>query len=141
MKRYYPKIPAEDSFTLNYYRSAHALVVGLQKSKGRVGAALQRALPRVIQDPYQLSGGGRVRLDSRRQAIQDQYAMQINPSGAFGVTMAGYVPNVDQTFGGTFGPNKPAPSRAFPACVKRKLPWQGKIREVKNGKVTNSVIK
>ena len=72
MKRYYPKIPAEDSFTLNYYRSAHALVVGLQKSKGRVGAALQRALPRVIQDPYQLSGGGRVRLDSRRQAIQDQ---------------------------------------------------------------------
>ena len=42
MKRYYPKIPAEDSFTLNYYRSAHALVVGLVKSKGRVGAALQR---------------------------------------------------------------------------------------------------
>ena len=47
----------------------------------------------------------------------------------------------DQTFGGTFGPNKPAPSRAFPPCVKRKLPWAGKIREVKNGKVTNSVIK
>ena len=55
--------------------------------------------------------------------------------------MAGYVPNVDQTFGGTFGPNKPAPSRAFPPCVKRKLPWQGKIQVVKNGKVTNSVIK
>jgi branched-chain amino acid transport system substrate-binding protein len=141
MKRYYPKIPAEDSFTLNYYRSAHALVVGLVKSKGRVGAALQRALPRVIDDPYQLSSGGKVRLDSRRQAIQDQYAMQINPSGKFGISMAGYVPSVDQTFGGTFGPNKPAPSRAFPPCVKRKLPWAGKIREVKNGKVTNSVIK
>jgi branched-chain amino acid transport system substrate-binding protein len=142
MKRYYPKvIPAEDSFTLNYYRSAHALVVGLVKSKGRVGAALQRQLPRIIDDPYQLSAGGKVRLDSRRQAIQDQYAMQINPSGAFGISMAGYVPNVDQTFGGTFGPNKPAPSRAFPPCVKRKLPWAGKIREVKNGKVTNSVIK
>ena len=141
MKRYYPKIPAEDSFTLNYYRSAHALVVGLQKSKGRVGAALQRALPRIIQDPYQLSGGGRVRLDSRRQAVQDQWPMQINASGAFGISIAGYVPNVDQTFGGTFAPSKPAPSRAFPSCQKRKLPWQGKIKVVKNGKVTNSVIK
>jgi branched-chain amino acid transport system substrate-binding protein len=141
MKRYYPKIPAEDSFTLNYYRGAHALVVGLQKSGGRVGAALQRALPRVIQDPYQLASAGRVKLDKRRQAIQDQYLMRINPTGKFGISTAAYVPNVDQTFGGTFGPNKPAPSRAFPACTKRKLPWQGKIKVVANGKVTNQVVK
>jgi branched-chain amino acid transport system substrate-binding protein len=141
MKRYYPKIPAEDSFTLNYYRGAHALVVGLQKSGGRVGAALQRALPRVIQDPYQLASAGRVKLDSRRQAIQDQYLMQINATGKFGIKTAAYVPNVDQTFGGTFAPNKPAPSRAFPACTKRKLPWQGKIKVVANGKVTNQVVK
>jgi len=141
MKRYYPKIPAEDSFTLNYYRGAHALVLGLQKSNGQVGAALQRALPKVIDDPYQLSTGGRVRLDSRRQAVQDQWQMQINPSGAFGIRTYGYVPNVDQTFGGTFAPNKPAPGRNFPACVKKKLPWQGKIRVVSNGKVTNQVVK
>ena len=141
MKRYYPKIPAEDSFTLNYYRSAHALVLGLQKSNGRVGAALQRALPRVIDDPYQVSGGGKVRLDSRRQAIQDQWMMQINQSGAFGISTAGFVPNVDQTFGGSFGPNKPAPGRNFPPCVKKKLPWQGKIKVVRNGTVTNQVIK
>ena len=67
--------------------------------------------------------------------------MQINASGKFGISIAGYVPNVDQTFGGTFAPNKPAPGRAFPSCQKRKLPWQGKIKVVKNGKVTNSVIK
>ena len=53
----------------------------------------------------------------------------------------GYVPNVDQTFGGYFGPNKPAPGRNYPACVKRKLPWQGKIKVVKNGVITNQVIK
>ena len=142
MKRYYPKIPAEDSFTLNYYRSAHALVLGLQKSNGAVGAALQRALPRVIDDPYQLSNGGKVRLDSRRQAIQDQWMMQINADpGPFGISTAGYVPLVDQTFGGTFAPNKPAPGRNFPPCVKKKLPWQGKIKVVRNGKVTNQVIK
>ena len=141
MKRYYPKIPAEDSFTLNYYRAAHALVLGLQKSNGQVGAALQAALPRVIDDPYQLASGGKVRLDSRRQAIGDQYAMQINPSGAFGIRTYGYVPNVDQTFGGTFAPNKPAPGRNFPPCVKKKLPWQGKIKVVANGKVTNQNVK
>jgi branched-chain amino acid transport system substrate-binding protein len=138
----YPKvIPAEDSFTLNYYRGAHALVVGLNKSKGRVGAALQAALPRSIDDPYQVSDGGILKLDSRRQAIQDQWMMQINPTGDFGIRTYGYVPNVDQTFGGTFGPNKPAPGRNFPPCVKRKLPWQGKIKVVANGKVTNQVVK
>jgi branched-chain amino acid transport system substrate-binding protein len=142
MNKYYPKvIPAEDSFTLNYYRSAHALVLGLQKSNGRVGAALQSALPRTIDDPYQVSTGGKVRLDSRRQAIQDQWMMQINPTGDFGIRTYGYVPNVDQTFGGTFGPNKPPPGRNFPACTKRKLPWQGKIKVVSNGKVTNQVVK
>jgi branched-chain amino acid transport system substrate-binding protein len=141
MARYYPKVPAEDSFTLNYYRAAHALVLGLQKSRGRVGAALHRALPRVIDDPYQLSSGGRVRLDSRRQAIQDQWMMQINPTGKFGIRTYGYVPNVDQTFGGTFGPNKPAPSRTFPPCTKRKLPWQGKIKVVSNGRVTSRVVR
>ena len=141
MKKNYPKIPAEDSFTLHYYRAAHALVLGLTKSGGRVGAALQRAMPRVIDDPYQLASAGKVRLDSRRQAIQDQYAMQILPSGKFGIKTYGYVPNVDQTFGGTFGPNKPAPSRTFPPCVKRKLPWQGKIKVVANGRVTNQVVK
>ena len=141
MKKWYPTIPAEDSFTLNYYRGAHALVLGLEKSKGQVGAALQKALPRVIDDPYQVASGGKVRLDSRRQAVQDQYAMQINPTGKFGIRTFGYVPNVDQTFGGSFAPNKPAPGRNFPPCVKKKLPWQGKIQAVVNGKITKQFIK
>jgi branched-chain amino acid transport system substrate-binding protein len=142
LKKWYPKIASEDSFVLNYYRGAHALVVGLNKSKGRVGAALQRAMPRVIADPYQVSTGGKVRLDSRRQAIQDQYAMQITVTGGKpGVRTVGYVPNVDQTFGGSFAPNKPAPSRTFPPCVKKKLPWQGKIQVVKNGVITKQFIK
>jgi branched-chain amino acid transport system substrate-binding protein len=143
MHKWYPtleaNIHAEDSFILNYYRGAHALVVGLNKSRGAVGAALQKSLPHAIADPYQLSNKGIVKLDSRRQAIQDQYQMQVTKGP--GVTMAGYVPLVDQTFGGTFGPNKPAPSEKFPPCVKKKLPWQGKIQVVKNGKVTNQYVK
>jgi branched-chain amino acid transport system substrate-binding protein len=147
MKRWYPtleaNIHAEDSFILNYYRAAHALVLGLNKSKGAVGAALQAAMPRSIADPYQVSDGGIVKLDSRRQVIADQYQMQLvkGPGGAPTVTIAGYVPNVDQTFGGTFAPNKPAPGRTFPPCVKKKLPWQGKIQVVKNGVVTKQFVK
>jgi branched-chain amino acid transport system substrate-binding protein len=142
MKKWYPTVPAEDSFTLNYFRGARALVVGLTKSKGAVGAALQKAMPRAMPDPYQVSNGGVVKLDSRRQAIQDQYQMQLveTPKGP-NVTLAGYVPAVDQTFGGTFAPNKPAPSRTFPDCVKRTLPWQGKIQVVKNGVVTKEYVK
>ena len=68
--------------------------------------------------------------------------MQINASGKFGISMAGYVPNVDQTFGGTFGPEQARSGPRLPVLrQKRKLPWQGKIKVVKNGKVTNSVIK
>jgi len=133
-----------DGFFYNYWNAAWALVQGLNKSNGQVGSALQRALPRTLKPAFQVANNGVLHLDSRRQAIQDQYPLQITKaqgSGSVTTTIAGYVPNVDQSFGGYFGPNKKAPGRTVPACVKRKLPWQGKIRVVKNGVITNQVIK
>jgi branched-chain amino acid transport system substrate-binding protein len=132
-----------DGFFYNYWNATWALVQGLNKSKGEVGAALQRALPRTLKPAFQVANGGVLRLDSRRQAIQDQYPLQIvkGKDGKPAATVAGYVPNVDQTFGGLFAPSKSAPGRNFPPCVKRKLPWQGKIKVVKNGKITSQVIK
>jgi branched-chain amino acid transport system substrate-binding protein len=131
-----------DGFFYNYWNAAWALVQGLNKSNGDVGPALQRALPRTLRPAFQVANGGVLRLDSRRQAIQDQYPLQIvRKAGKPAVTIAGYVANVDQTFGGYFGPNKKAPGRNVPACVKRKLPWQGKIKVVRNGVITNQVIK
>jgi branched-chain amino acid transport system substrate-binding protein len=131
-----------DGFFYNYWNAAWALVQGLGKSNGAVGPALQRALPRTLRPAFQVANGGVLRLDSRRQAIQDQYPLQIvRKAGKPAVTIAGYVANVDQTFGGYFGPSKKAPGRNVPACVKRKLPWQGKIKVVKNGVITNQVIK
>jgi len=143
MKKWYPSLPADDGFVYNYYNAAWALIQGLEKSGGKVGAALQAALPRAIKPGFQVSNGGVLRLDSRRQAIQDQYAVQIvrGADGKPTVTLAGFVPNVDQTFGGTFAPNKPAPGRTFPPCVKKKLPWQGKIQVIKNGVVTKQFVK
>jgi branched-chain amino acid transport system substrate-binding protein len=139
-KWYPPLAPAAVSgFVYNYYNAAWALVQGLQKSAGVVGAKLQAAMPRTLASGYQVSNKGFLRLDSRRQAIQDQWTLQIGKGGV--PSTVGFVPNVDQTFGGVFGPNKPAPGRAFPPCAKKKLPWQGKIKEVKNGVVTKTTIK
>jgi branched-chain amino acid transport system substrate-binding protein len=137
----YPSLKASlvGGFVYNYYNAAWALVQGLSASAGATGARLQASLPRTLAEGYSVSNKGRVILDSRRQAIQDQYQLQIGKGGA--PSVIGFVPNVAQTFGGVFGPNKPAPGRAFPPCVKRTLPWQGKIKAVKNGVVTNQVIK
>jgi branched-chain amino acid transport system substrate-binding protein len=141
MKKWYPKLPAADGFVYNYYNAAWALVRALKANGGQVGAALQRAMPKTNVSAYEVSGV--VALDSRRQAIQDQYPLQIirNPDGSYGTKIVGYVPNVDQSFGGLFKPTSPPPGRSQPKCVKKTLPWQGKIREVRNGVVTNTVIK
>jgi hypothetical protein len=131
-----------DGFVYNYYNAAWALIQGLQKSGGQLGAALQRAMPRTLKSGYEVSDGGVVKLDANRQAIQDQYPLQITRTGTtIGASVVGYVPNVDQSFGGLFKKTSPAPGRAQPPCVKKATPWQGKIKVVKNGRITNAVIK
>jgi branched-chain amino acid transport system substrate-binding protein len=131
-----------DGFVYNYYNAAWAMVQGLQKSGGAVGSALQRGLPRSLKSGYEVSDGGTVKLDSNRQAIQDQYPLQIQKVGGKLVTsIVGYVPNVDQSFGGLFKKSSPPPGRTQPACAKKKTPWQGKIKVVTNGRITNAVIK
>jgi len=142
-KKMYPAQNVDDGFFYNYYMAAKALVLGLQKSGGALGAKLQASLPRSIDGPFQISNGGMVKLDSRRQAIQDQYQLQLvkNADGSVGATVVAYVPAVDQSFGGLFKPTSPPPGRTQPACKKLKTPWQGKIKVVTGGKVTNQILK
>jgi branched-chain amino acid transport system substrate-binding protein len=139
----YPKLPTDDGFVYNYYNAAWALVQGLQKSGGAVGAKLQASLPRSIKPGFQVSNNGVLHLDSRRQAIQDQYEIRMikKSDGSAAPDVVAFVPNVDQSFGGLFKPTSPPPGRTQPPCVKTKTPWQGKIRVVKNGVITNQVIK
>jgi branched-chain amino acid transport system substrate-binding protein len=142
MKRSYPKLPAADGFVYNYYNAAWALVRGLRSSNGQLGAALQRAMPKTNKSAYEISDNGTVKLDVRRQAIQDQYPLQIVRQGnTITTSVVGYVPNVDQSFGGLFKPSSPAPGRAQPKCVKKSLPWQGKIKVVRNGVVTKQTLR
>ncbi len=139
----YPKLPTDDGFVYNYFNAAWALVQGLTKSGGATGAKLQAAMPRSIKPGFQVSNGGVLRLDSRRQAIQDQYQLQVvkNADGSVGPSVVAYVPGVDQSFGGLFTPSSPPPGRSQPECKKVSTPWQGKIKVVTNGAITNQVIK
>jgi len=142
LKKSYPELPAADGFVYNYFNAAWAFVRGLQTAGGNLGK-LQASLPKTNRSGYEVSDGGLVKLDGNRQAIQDQYPLQLvkNPDGSIGTTVVGYVPNVDQAFGGLFKTTSPAPGRTQPACLKKSLPWQGKIQEVKNGVIQKTVVK
>jgi len=131
-----------DGFVYNYYNAAWALVQGLKKSHGALGSALQKALPRSIKPGYQVSNKGVLRLDKNRQAIQDQWPLQIVKQGGKPATVVvGFVPNVTQSFGGLFKKSSRPPGRTQPKCQKVKTPWKGKIKVVKNGVITKQVIK
>ncbi|MBA2476962.1 MAG: ABC transporter substrate-binding protein [Actinobacteria bacterium] len=145
MKKWYPGLNGgnyADGFVYNYYNAAWATVRGLQAAKGNV-AKLAASMPRTNRSGYEITDKGTVKLDANRQAIQDQYPLQIvkgadgNPS----LTVAGFVPNVSQAFGGLFKKSSPPPGRNQPSCKRVKTPWQGKIKAVRNGVVTNQVIK
>jgi branched-chain amino acid transport system substrate-binding protein len=143
--RFYPGLNGgnyADGFVYNYYNAAWAMVQGLTKSNGAVGAALQRAMPTRLKSGYEVSDGGFVRLDRNRQAIQDQYPLQIvRQGGKLNPVVVGYVPNVDQTFAGLFKKSSQAPGRTQPPCRRLRTPWQGKIKVVRNGRITNSIIR
>jgi branched-chain amino acid transport system substrate-binding protein len=131
-----------DGFVYNYYNAAWALVRGLTAAGGNL-SKLQASMPKTNRSGYQVSNGGLVKLDANRQAIQDQYPLQI-VKGADGkptLSVIGFVPNVDQAFGGLFKKTSPPPGRSQPACKKVNLPWAGKIRVVKDGVITKELIK
>jgi len=142
-KKMYPTQNVDDGFFYNYYMAAKALTVGLGRSGGAVGVKLQAAMPRAIDGPFQISNGGQIKLDERRQAIQDQYQLQLvkNSDGSVSPQVIAYVPAVDQSFGGLFKPSSPPPGRSQPPCKKVHTPWQGKIKVVSGGKVTNQILK
>jgi branched-chain amino acid transport system substrate-binding protein len=143
--RWYPGLNGgnyADGFVYNYFNAAWATIRGLKAAKGDV-SKLQGKMPRTNKSGYEVSDGGTVKLDKDRQAVQDQYPLQIvkGKDGKPTLAVVGYVPNVTQSFGGLFKKSSPPPGRTQPACKKQKLPWQGKIKIVTNGRITKRTIK
>jgi branched-chain amino acid transport system substrate-binding protein len=117
---------AASTFTFGYFANTWGLIKGLQAVKGDLSGGqkkLQVALGKVkLASPY-----GPIRLDKNRQAVIPVYYQQLyQKAGKLAVKTVGYIPGVDQTFGGTFSSKTPPPGRNFPPCVKRSLPWIGK---------------
>ena len=106
------------------------LIKGLEAVKGDISdqSKLQAALAKTeLPAPY-----GNIKLDDNRQAVLTVFDQQLyQKSGKLAVKTVKAIPDVDQTFGGTFGPDTPPPGRKSPTCEKRDLPWVGKGQSVK----------
>jgi branched-chain amino acid transport system substrate-binding protein len=127
----YPDVQkdAASVFTLGYWSAMTGLAQALKQVNGDISGgqkSLQSALAKqTIDGPY-----GKISLDTRHQAIFDNWVVQITPppsgSNVPGIKTIERIPNVDQTFGGFFSPTTPAPSRSDPTCTKKTPPpWVG----------------
>jgi branched-chain amino acid transport system substrate-binding protein len=117
---------APSTFTYGYYINTWGLVKGLEAVNGDISGGqkkLQAAIAKVsLPAPY-----GKITLDKNRQGIITSYYQRLFlNNGKLAIKTSAAIPNVNQTFGGTFSSTTPAPGRTFPPCVKRSLPWQGK---------------
>lgn len=123
-------------FTYGYYTATTALIKGLEAVQGDISdqLPLQEALAEVSltgdEAPY-----GDVELDENRQAISDVYLKRIvkdaNGDGVPDVKTFRRIPDVEQTFGGFFTPDSPAPDRNNPKCEKSQPPpWVGQAEDV-----------
>ena len=131
-----------DGFVYNYYNAAWALVQGLTKSAVSSGSRSSRRCrarsSRATRSPTTVSSGS---TGTGRRSRTSTRCRSSKTGNTIGTAVVGYVPNVDQSFGGLFKRTSPPPGRTQPPCVKKKTPWQGKIKVVKNGVITNQTLK
>jgi branched-chain amino acid transport system substrate-binding protein len=122
---------ASSTFTFGYFINTWGLIKGLKAVKGDLSGG-QKKLQAAIGKVRLATGYGPIRLDKNRQGVIPVYYQQLyQKDGKLAVKTVGYIPNVDQTFGGTFSSRTPPPGRNFPPCVKRSLPWIGKTQKPK----------
>lgn len=128
-----PSTAAAFGFFYGYYSAGVALIEGLEAVEGDVSdpTALHAALSDLTLDlPY-----GQVSLDENRSGIVDVGLSQlvVDDDGEIVQEAVAIIPQVDQSFGGAFGPDTPSPSRDFPPCEERDVPWEGEAIPVVDG--------
>src|SRR5947209_2931356 len=118
---------ASSVFTVNYYDAAWALDKAMNAVHGDLSNGQKALHAALAKTALPNAPSGPITLDQNRQAIVTNYVAKVTPTGVH-TTYA--VPNVNQTFGGTFSTSTPSPGRGQPPCQKRSLPWQGKEQPV-----------
>ncbi len=119
--KYYPKVSPQSLFTAGYYDEMTGIVLGLKAVNGDLsdgGAKFRSALAKVsFQSPH-----GSVKLDANRNAIADNFVVQVTKGGGFKTLKA--VHGVDQTFSGHFSSSTATVGRNSPACTHgNPPPW------------------
>ena len=133
----YPEVAeaAASVFVYHYYTAAEAMAQAIEELDGDISDPQE--FHEVLSN-IELSGSdaayGDITLDDNRQAISDNYIKQVveGPDGPTVETIA-RIPEVDQTFGGLFTPETPAPDRQNPECTEADLPWAGQAEPVNFG--------
>ena len=121
-------------FGYGYYVAGKALNQALVAVDGDLSdnqAALREALSKMTLDvPY-----GSVTLDENRQGIITTYVQQLvlDANNEVVSKTVSLIPDVDQSFGGTFTTDTPSPDRENPPCEARELPWVGNAVPVVDG--------
>lgn len=105
-------------FDIYYQNAMEAVLRGLETVDGDLSGgqrSFRAALAKVELD----APNGHIRLDANRQAIGPTYLFQVDgyKKGALHYRGPVTVPNVDESFGGHFGPGDPLPDRTQPRCV------------------------
>jgi branched-chain amino acid transport system substrate-binding protein len=122
---------AASTFTYGFFINTWGLIKGLQAVKGDISGG-QKKLQAAIKKTVLPTAYGTIHLDKYNQGVIPVYYQQLyTKDGKLAVKTVGYIPNVDQTFGGTFSTTTPPPGRTSPKCVKRSLPWIGKTQHPK----------
>ena len=119
VKKYYPKVSPNSLFTAGYYDEMTGIVLGLKKVNGDLsggGKKFRAALAKVSWS----SEHGPVKLDKNRNAIADNFVVQVTSGGGFKTLKD--VKGVDQTFGGHFSASTPTVGRDTPACTHGNAP-------------------
>ena len=141
LQKAYPKMTggslaklAASVFTVNYYNAMWALAKGLAAVHGNLANGQKALHAALAKTSLPNAAYGPITLDKNRNAITNNYIGQVVAPTA-GQTVPTFktayeVPNVNETFGGTFSPTTPPPGRTAPACQKRSLPWAGKEKKV-----------
>ena len=127
-----PSSAASFGFMYGYYSAGVALVRALEATGGDASPeVLQPALAELTLTgmPY-----GDISLDENRSGIVDVGLSQlVEEDGEIVQKGVAIIPGVDQSFGGTFSTETPAPGRESPDCVESDLPWVGNAIPVMDG--------
>jgi branched-chain amino acid transport system substrate-binding protein len=129
-----PSASAGGGFMYGFYAGGLAFTTALEAVGGDLSdnhAALREELSTMTLDaPY-----GPVVLDENRQAITDTWVSQliVGDDGELASQAVAVIPDVDQTFGGTFSADTPPPGQGEPDCVTSDLPWAGNAIPVVDG--------